>query len=205
MLEIFSDQEEAMVRFLCILMEFLLNAVFLVFWLGLGDWNQKENASLSQVMRPSNEMFNLHDHVTAQFHYRYSCADFLFYYQDSHDVGVRNYHGKYPIYVVCEWTNETKLLVNSKAFFETSPSYDETNHVCFHNLVINDGLACKQRYICQFVSCVVIVPLTIIDLAQLLHKFFSFSFKRKSAVLQINATEITKFSHCWIKRSSSFI
>ena len=125
-------------------MEFLY-AVFKDFWLGLGDWNQIDDATLSQVMRPSNEMFNLHDNVTVQFYHRLSNADYRFYMQNTEAVGVRNYQGNVALYVVCEQTNATEALVNGKTLIGSPPSFDAANYVCFYNLVEIGELACKQK------------------------------------------------------------
>ena len=115
------------------------------FWLGLGDWNKKENATLTQVMRPSNKMFNLYDNVTVEFSYRYPDVDRRFYYQFSETVGITNNQGHHDLHAVCEWTNETEVLVNSKELIDSAPSHDGLNNVCYSNLEMNDHLACKQR------------------------------------------------------------
>ena len=100
---------------------------------------------LSQVMRPSNGMFNLHDNVTEQFQSFRSDPVYRFYYQNTQYVGLRNLRGNYPRYAVCEWTDETEALVNSKTVSHSPPSFDTANFVCYYNLVVNDQLACKQR------------------------------------------------------------
>ena len=82
-----------------------LHCLFLGFWFVLGDWNEKENATLSQVMRPSNGMFNLHDNVKVQFSSRSSRAAYRFYMQHSRQIGFQNYRGNYATYTGCEWTN----------------------------------------------------------------------------------------------------
>ena len=99
----------------------------------------------SQVMHPSNEMFNLHDNVTVEFNYHSSKANRRFYLQHSHRVGVENYLGNAAHYAMCEWTEETEALVNSKTVTHSPPSFDAANFVCHHNLVVHDQMACKQR------------------------------------------------------------
>ena len=127
-------------------MEFLYTAFFFLdFWLALGDWNKIDNATLTQVMHPSNEMFNLHNSVTVQFNNHRTNADYRFYYQNSNAVGIRNYRGNHPMYAVCEWTNETEVWLNTKTFIDSPPFTDAANFVCSYNLVVNDDIACKQR------------------------------------------------------------